>query len=269
MRIDYVKFILRYPMGTRGQPEVRQHLDGIDADMRGVCEGLGIAHAKAYRSTTDYSQKETNGYIFEMWGKAADMYMQLFSHQHHAEELQRIDFRIELHQDFDPYTLEARAREHGRRNFQLFNTRAKSKLGDRDTGGYGIAKGSHKSRRRVVVYKRGSELPAIELQLRQQSAKDVFKAANSSFEQQYDTGIVMQSDKSSIVHSFLLDLLYAELNEDTEQELDMNLNWLINMKDSDIMDGQEQMLADMDKMWEKLNPTAKKAFLSAQLQLDL
>ena len=268
IRIDYVKLIYRFPPGTRAMQEVRDHLDMVEAEFRGTARGLGLEDAKTWRTSTDYSSKETNAYVFEAWGKVADHWFKSFAVAHPAEAYQRVDYRIELHEGFDPRTLEGGARSRGRRNFQSFNGKPRSKLGDRDAGGYGLAKGSHKSRRRIVVYKRGKENPAIELQLRQDSAKDVIKRVKIAFEKDQGRYAIEPYLRPDYFYQLVLDALYDEMREDAQDELDVDLSTLINLSDSDIMDENEKVLAEIDRLFATLPKEAQTAFFQAKLFPD-
>lgn len=267
MRIDYVKLLIRFPNGVRAMPEVQSMLGGIEKGILTAEERTQDKYKSNFKKATDYSQRETTGYIFEVYGPVADEFIKTNASSLQKDWISRLDYRIALHQDFNIRSIEDRAKNVGRRNFQSFNGKPKSKLGDRDSGGIGLAKGSHKSRRRITVYKRGQEQPAIELQLRQASAQDVFLTALTAAKAHSYYKDASNIARSELIHSYLIDAMYHEMNEDTQQELDLNLNWLVNLRDADILDDQEEMLIKMEELWEKLGNNAKSAFMQTIMQL--
>lgn len=106
-------------------------------------------------------------YSFETWGAFSDAWAQTVGPLKWAE-LQRLDIRIECDIDTRKLTgLYGWVSEKGKygRNVNLFDSREREKKEGRHAGGCGISIGSHKSDRRLVIYKRKGERGAIELQL--------------------------------------------------------------------------------------------------------
>lgn len=128
--------------------------EGVDAKYNTRCLGA-----------TPDGQKRL--YTFETWGIFSDHWAQVVGDRYWTE-VERLDLRIECDVDAGKLLGVAdhisKVGKYGR-NVQYFDTREREKKAGRHAGGKGVSVGSHKSDRRLVIYKRKGERGAIELQL--------------------------------------------------------------------------------------------------------
>lgn len=130
---------------------------------------------KAHNAESIYTGQYKTLKIFEVWGPAAqnvwDALRTLPVGTREGVKLLRVDVRQEL-PEATSITDVANALAGAKgKNVQTFNTRPRTKKGDRDSGGQGVAVGSHKSDRRLTAYQRGKERPAMEVQLRKRAVE--------------------------------------------------------------------------------------------------
>lgn len=121
------------------------------------------AHVNSVRNNRDGSFL----YVFEAWGPACVNVTQL-DFVTWGQALDRIDVRCDMevtHNGVDRMYQHLRKNKAGNRNVTLYNSKPRSKRSGRDTGGFGLAIGSHKSDMRITMYKRGSEKGAYEIQM--------------------------------------------------------------------------------------------------------
>lgn len=123
-------------------------------------------------------------YSFETWGRFSEAWAQTVNPAEY-DNLQRLDYRIEA--DIDTSKLPGFAHHvesNGRfgRNVSTFSSREREKKEGRHAGGKGCSIGSHKSDRRLVIYRRKGESGAIELQLSGQTLRRMVQAAKSAVE---------------------------------------------------------------------------------------
>lgn len=127
-------------------------------------------------------------YSFEVWGELAEHWAQACSPVE-WNKLQRLDYRIAC--ELDPRNFAGFANYVGNsgkygRNINTFKTREREKSEGRHAGGQGVSVGSHKSDRRLVVYKRKGESGAIELQLSGATLRKLVAAAREAVAQQLE-----------------------------------------------------------------------------------
>lgn len=106
-------------------------------------------------------------YSYETWGEASDVWAKAIGPDQWSN-LHRLDFRFECDVDVEKLAgLVHHVERVGKfgRNVQYFSTREREKKEGRHAGGKGVSIGSHKSDRRLVIYKKKGERGAVELQL--------------------------------------------------------------------------------------------------------
>lgn len=134
---------------------------------RHTAEDAGVDAKYNTRCLGQEPEGDKRLYSFETWGPFSDAWAQTVGPLKWME-LQRLDIRIEC--DIDPEKLTGlygHVSANGKygRNVNLFDSREREKKEGRHAGGKGISIGSHKSDRRLVIYRRKGEPGAIELQL--------------------------------------------------------------------------------------------------------
>lgn len=174
-RIDYVK------VAKKLDHDVAQQLGKIWYDTFEGPEGSGENARSAHVNSV---RKEADGkylWIFEAWGvNSAAVYN--LDWDTWGKDLVRMDVRGE--QDVTKAGVD-RLYQHlshnkkGARNIQLFSSKVRSKRSGRDTGGYGIAIGSHKSDVRITVYVRGNAIGAMEFQFSGKKLADLINVEHS------------------------------------------------------------------------------------------
>lgn len=138
---------------------------GTQARFTAEDEGVTLHHNSRCLGATSDGQKRL--YTFETWGEFSDKFARVAGARKWVE-LHRLDIRIEMPVDVDKLLgLAGYVEKNGKfgRNVQYFSTREREKKEGRHAGGCGVSIGSHKSDRRLVIYKRKNEKGAIELQL--------------------------------------------------------------------------------------------------------
>jgi len=159
-RIDYVK-VARSLHHDVAQQLANQWYDTFDPE-RGKDGATRHANVSSVRRNDDGSFL----YIFEAWGKAAENVHQL-SFDAFGPYLDRVDVREEIEltrSGVDRIYSHLVSHRVGNKNVNLYDTRARSKRKGRDSGGFGVALGSHKSDLRSTFYVRGTQLGACEFQ---------------------------------------------------------------------------------------------------------
>ena len=115
------------------------------------------------------STKERQYYV-EIWGEMAHKWLMMNYWRIPGLIVTRLDVRYTLEsateQGLASFVAAAASMDKGRRNVQTFNSKSRVKKSTaRNSGGRGLAIGSHKSDKRVSLYKRAGEPVAIECQL--------------------------------------------------------------------------------------------------------
>lgn len=258
-RIDYAKVRYALPQGEAGKmwrSRLDSHIDTLEAFKLAGDEG-------GYKLHTDYNPNltHTTKYL-EVWGKLANSFYETMFASIFGQDIMRLDYRIELPDEVDLGALADKAEKVGRRQYQFFNQRVREKSGDRSAGGIGLAKGSHKSERRVSIYKRGSELPAAEVQLRGKSAG----AFHTELRRVYDIAL---HDNLPAAECDPRDMINAVgtrwLDDDLSQEVGVSVHDLITLAAHTPYDEAETRLATLDALWDSLDKQEKTAFIQAKL----
>lgn len=159
-RFDYVKcsISMEYDLA---QEYANTWYDTFDPE-RGKDRAQRHANVQSVRRNRD----GTFLYSFEAWGENAERIKQM-PFEVWAPHLHRMDVRgnVEITPGgIDRLYSYLTKHKAGSKNVSLFSSRKRSKRAGRDTGGYGIAIGSHKSNLRTTFYVRGSERGAYEFQ---------------------------------------------------------------------------------------------------------
>lgn len=153
------------------------------AAFRSQCEAIaeeaGVPLNISVRTRARDMAANTWKYEVDTWGEFSDALLRQLPDAY-LDWVSRLDWRQPL--DVEPATLprlDLFVRNHGRgkRNTQLFNTRPRIKKEGRNAGGQGWAMGSHKSDKRVVVYSKGGERGAVELNVSGASLSNLISTA--------------------------------------------------------------------------------------------
>lgn len=168
-RVDYLKFKVALPI-----EEVKKWKDVFLA----VFDDANISRGEQHTAdVASVKRTETGDYLyaFEVWGESCLNVVDLPLEQW-MPHLDRVDIRREC--DVTQAGLDnayAFLRDHtgDRRQVNQFSTPPRAKRGGRHGGGIGIQVGSHKSDFRVIVYRKPSEMGAIEVNLSGDLLKDI------------------------------------------------------------------------------------------------
>lgn len=159
-RFDYVKCSINTEY-DRAQELATLWYDTFDPE-RGTDKAQRHANVQSVRRNKD----GTFLYTFEVWGERANRAAQL-DFDFWGPTLHRADVRRNI--EMTPAGIDRmynylKQHKAGAKNLTAFSSRARTKRNGRDTGGYGIAIGSHKSNLRTTFYTRGRESGAYEFQ---------------------------------------------------------------------------------------------------------
>jgi hypothetical protein len=261
-RIDYIKVRFAVPLSEDRGIQVQRFEDHKGIAAASVAE----AGEGNFKTSKDYSTRE--GWVLnylEIWGLASHLYtvntIELIAHV----EVMRIDIREQLVSGTKIDKTGELASKGGRRQYQYFNQRVREKSDDRSGGGMGWAKGSHKSEKRISVYKRGQEQPAAELQLRGDKAQQFYAEVKALRKE-----IPFISDGGEIVYTAdLFDRVgITWLNADLHQECNLTVNQLNATAELPTLDETETRLAALDALWDMMDAESRKAFLQAKIWGD-
>lgn len=173
-RYDYAKFLLRGPL------DLCEHykLHFVQTIAAGDEDTDGTSGYKAQPVCRHADGQWT--YTYEIWGPLSAVVRFLDWNQ-----WSKICHRLDIRWDTDVTTSGIRALRDqleqggsGGRNVHTFNSRVRNKKDGRDSGGFGVAVGSHKSELRFSAYKRGSEKGACEFQLSGKRIKTAMSVVN-------------------------------------------------------------------------------------------
>jgi len=261
LRCDYAKFAVKLTVAAAVQAQ-QDFINAMEQHPEQGKEGKGynITSVRRYDDGTYL-------YVFETWGVQAEA-IQYLDFDRWSKHLDRLDVRRDM--DVSPsgvnsiynHLLEHKA---GNRNVQLFNSRTRSKRQGRQSGGQGIAIGSHKSDFRMTVYKRGNERGAIEFQLQGKRIQDAVKG----------TALVKSMDGLPFNESpwaFLIHTCDARGASTAEETFNLGYQAVTDMArgiDPDMLK-EERMLEQADKLIERMNKPQLQAVLSSvQLRLGV
>lgn len=258
-RIDYVKVRFQMPSGEQGELHrerlIRHQYMLEDLTNAGI-QGGSKVH-------TDYSARlpYTTKYL-EIWGDLANEYYERQCAALFPSDVMRLDFRVELPADVDLNAIAAKAETVGRRQFQKFNQRVREKSDDRSSGGFGLAKGSHKSEKRVSVYKRGQELPAAEIQLRGKKAAEFHSEVRRMFDAQIE-----KNDPAEVIdpREIICSVGRVWLDDDLQSEVGRSIDSIEGEALHEPYDEAETRLATLDALWDLMGTQERQAFILAKL----
>lgn len=141
-----------------------------------------------------------------------------------ADQLTRVDIRSIIYQcrpdTYEKLCLALECAET-RNNIETFKVAARTKTHARDTGGRGVRYGSRKSDLSTKVYKRGSELPALETQFQ---------------DDKLDAAVLMALEESLSLESDEFSWITLRSHLSMMQERHMS-NWLFQAKINKGLDG--------------------------------
>lgn len=202
--IDYLKIYWPRHADTNGQTTV-------DEILTIARRGHAILNPKkeqwVFKVMSGKDGKDAN-FCVEVWGETANYVAQSLPLVHWLK-VNRIDLRRTLRQrtDVEMRAFQRRALRMGAkgRNMTILNSKARTKTDSRDVGGQGVVYGSRKSDSHAVIYKRGSELPAVEFRLsgpncRQLVRDQVYETYFSLREQvpAYNLALVMMASTAAL-----------------------------------------------------------------------
>lgn len=259
MRFDYVKATISLEY-DRAQELAKEWYDTFDP-----ARGANDAPRSANVGSVRRNQDGTYLYVFEAWGEASQN-IYLLGPAQWAQHLDRLDVRGPVtitREGIDRLYQHVSDHKAGRKNVSLFSSRTRSKRKGRDTGGYGIAIGSHKSNLRTTFYVRGTEPGAYEFQCMQDALTTIINGNLSMLRppaswdrDRFWTGVMLS--------------IYAkgwnDFSSDTGLSEDELTKLLSDGPPSD--DEVENLVANIDAMIDKLPQDAKLAVFEA-MQLRL
>ena len=257
-RIDYVR--LRVPFDTLDASEASEQWR---ADIEGICELHGYDR-RCYATSSYFDQGlKKRIAFFNVWGEPSEFFFHNLSPSH-FRYLLRVDYREELITeavDWDNLFYYLRKRNQGKNTIKMIDSPFRSKANGRDIGGTGIMIGAESSDRRLTIYQRSKEGPAVEYHM---------------------AGAALRA----LVAGLLRDgaplgrTLHAELYERIQVEAHTFALKKTGLSIEDIEQGTsvqnalqdytnpEAVLQQMDLLYNVLPPDAKEAFHEAHLAVD-
>lgn len=176
-RIDYLRLPCRMPVD---QSLLWKSI--CIASLTGSVPSLeGEDNGNDYRFFTVYD-RYTKSHVtyFEVWGPRAH---KSFYHvpMHYLKDATRVDYRCEV--NAFPVSYEYIYKQAGqragnkRRSMGMLSSPPRSKKDGRDAGGKGVFIGSRNGSVRVVLYQRGDERPAVEVQMGDKTPQRLYRMA--------------------------------------------------------------------------------------------
>lgn len=257
-RIDYVR--LRIPFDTLEAAEVAEMWR---ADIEDICTLHGFDR-RCYANSSYFDQGlKKRIAFFNVWGEPSEPFFHHLSPTH-FRHLLRLDYREELiteQVDWDNLFHYLRKRNQGKGTVKMIDSPHRSKANGRDIGGTGIMIGAESSDRRLTVYQRAKEGPAVEYHM---------------------AGAALRAMVAGLMHNGapLGSTLHAELYERLRVEAHAFALKKTGLTIEDIEAGTsvqnalqdytdpDAVLTQLDLLWEVLPPEAKEAFIEAHTDAE-
>jgi hypothetical protein len=258
-RVDYIKCVAKVQAEV-GISLANQWTDTFEPNYLSDA-AQHVAHVNIVRHLPDGRVM----YSFEAWGVDSNLCANL-PWGAWAQYIVRMDARNEAtiaRDGIDRMYQHMRKNKVGSRNLQLFDSRARSKRNGRDTGGYGIAMGSHKSDLRMTMYVRGSENGAVEFQMQGPKLRRLVEIVNRS-------ATTMRTDDSPNLWLLLMQHVNADGMGElaTLTGLDYNSIRDVLADSQSTEDEIEMTLTQIDSLLDTLSPEGIHSVLkSVQLRL--
>jgi hypothetical protein len=258
-RLDYVKASMSLHTENAGIMATQWYnvFEGLDRDG----DAPRSAHVNSVRNNPD----GTRLFVFEAWGPAC-INAHLLDFATWGPHLDRLDVRVDTEvtrNGVDRLYDYIKSNKHGNRNVTLYDSKPRSKRSGRDSGGFGIALGSHKSDLRITWYVRGTAQGAMEFQcagVKLQNTVKVYVDMLSNLK-------VIDNEQAWM---YCQAGLYAMGVMDISQTIGLDTyNLAMLLRDEAPVESEiEQKLAALDAMLDGLPPDALQAHLtSVQMRL--
>lgn len=253
-RIDYISVLLGNSHDLAQHyvnSFVRPYFDSLERQLGPRSGGWTV---KPEYNTTAH----TNQYFLRVWGELADFFTIAGQDMLRGKLITRLDIRYAIingsKESVRRFGAAAMARPKGRRNVQLFDSKGREKgANGRSTGGVGLAIGSHKSDRRVSVYARGNESPAVEIQLQGAAIAELWGACMF-----YDDGVMSYMDELRTLQDRATYTADTWLADAVGIELDQ-LGEALKDSDNSYFDQHGQLSIDsILSQYERLEPDQKR-----------
>lgn len=252
-RIDYVS--LRVPFDLLDKTEFLK----VASERAAFICAEGGYNPRSYRHRSYYDQGlKKHLSVFDIWGEAANDFFFAFA-PHYWADISRLDYRegVEAERlNWDEFFRVVKARNKGKNRVDLIDSPLREKDGKRATGGTGLILGAPDSARRLSFYQRAKEGPAYEYQF---SGGELRKWLNPILRDGAPEGTLMER------HVF--QLLQGEAHRQCMRRTGLTLEDLeagvsVAAAKIDYTDS-EQVLQQLDLLWEVLPADAQEAFLEA------
>lgn len=243
-RIDYVQIRL-----SGDQYQRKADVSEWEALAQSIVQKQGI-EGKPYDDQMKWDRVTKSWHtFFNVWGPAADTFYHNLGVSTFSK-VSRLDYRIDATNDqLDIETVGALARKNARAKglaFGYFAGRVRTKRGGRDTGGDSLFVGAKGGNRRIALYERGNQPPAIEAQVCQTLLKNYIQDA-------YDNTV----DTPAAFHHRLKDNLHIEADKLCRERLLFPLSSFLDGGDLSmqlpIESDQTLVLHQLNLVWELLD----------------
>lgn len=231
--------------------------------LRAICDSIEDDTGRyiGFRVKCFSAEKEGRKRVYGVstWGPGADDFLQLLPTEYHAN-ISRVDFRLEAEISTTNFTaIENRINEFNprKRNVRKYSTRKRQKEFGRDSGGIGLAFGSHKSDVRLTMYKRTGDSGAIEIQLSGKRLANIIHNMQSPLHGEYKPSFYAELCTQIIQY---IPVLSKEMGYPEFSQLLAELEATeYNLSYADLV---EQKIRDARDAWLALPETAQQDFFS-------
>jgi hypothetical protein len=201
--------------------------------------------------------------VFEVWGPAADRVFTVMPNSD-RKEITRLDYRCEVPTpaitESDLYKEFKKVRTNARRRVAMYDSPERTKEDGRDPGGISVIVGTSGSKRRLACYKRGKERWALEVQFGDKKPLEIYTRALDAQEASSKPGSLWGYMMLNIEQEYR-DAILAMSGHTYEEFAHLDF-WSVQ---DDLLAGQERLLAKADEIWNRLDPEAQLAFITANV----
>lgn len=259
IRFDYVRVVCRVAPGYQGPWETRM-MDNVPEEYR-TDAATFRKHGKLGPMWDGKTKRATKA--IELWGKAAHDFMRYLTPRDWVD-VTRIDVRAEVPpppMDIIPLLQEVqKIKSNARRTTKYIDSPIRTKEDGRDAGGCSLIVGAQGSRRRLCVYKRAKANWALEVQFGDKEPEH------------FATMVKDHIENSGKAINFFDDMLRVATQAYYDAALDLTGHtygefahlefWQIQ---DEIFTSQEETLAMVDELYNRLDPEGQAAFALAHL----
>lgn len=259
IRFDYVRVVCRVAPGYQGQWETRM-MGNVPEEYR-IDAATFRKHGKLGPMWDGKMRKATKA--IELWGIAAHLFMRYLTPSD-WKDVTRIDVRAEVPpppMDIIPLLQEVqKIKSNARRTTKYIDSPIRTKEDGRDAGGTSLIVGAQGSRRRLCIYKRAKANWALEVQFGDKEPE------------RFATMVKDHIENSGKAINFFDDMLRVASQAYYDAALDLTGHTYGEFShlefwqtQDEIFTSQEQTLAMVDELYNRLDPEGQAAFALAHL----